>query len=53
MQYAQPVTKKGAKKDAAAEGEEEKKLSNHVQRKLEERKKGTLLGTAGMRKCEN
>ncbi|TFK82652.1 40S ribosomal protein S8 [Polyporus arcularius HHB13444] len=38
--YAQPVTKRGAKKDVAAvEGEEEKKLSNHTQRKFEERKK--------------
>ena len=36
------MTKRGAKKDAAAEGEEEKKLSNHTQRKYEERKKGAL-----------
>ena len=34
------MTKKGATKEAAAEGDEEKKQSNHVQRKLEERKKG-------------
>jgi small subunit ribosomal protein S8e len=32
------VTKKGAKKESA-EASEEKKLSNHVQRKLDERKK--------------
>ncbi|KAJ2966956.1 hypothetical protein NUW54_g13654 [Trametes sanguinea] len=39
-----PVTKRGAKKDAAAtETEEEKKLSNHVQRKLEERKKDAKI----------
>ncbi|OJT04977.1 40S ribosomal protein S8-B [Trametes pubescens] len=38
--YAQPVTKRGAKKDATAtEGEEAKKPSNHVQRVLDERKK--------------
>ena len=48
-QYAQPVTKKGAKKDAPAEGTEEKKLSHHAQRNLDEKKKGewnepTLLG---------
>ncbi|KZT67152.1 40S ribosomal protein S8 [Daedalea quercina L-15889] len=36
--YAQPVTKRGAKKDTA-EATEEKKLSNHAQRKYEERKK--------------
>ncbi len=41
-QYAQPVTKKGGKKDAAPEGEEEKKQSNHVVRTIEERKKGQL-----------
>ncbi|CDO76014.1 hypothetical protein BN946_scf184665.g6 [Trametes cinnabarina] len=42
--YAQPVTKRGAKKDAAPqETEEEKKLSNHVQRKLEERKKDAKI----------
>ena len=34
------MTKRGAKKDAAAEGEEEKKKSAHVLRKVEERKKG-------------
>ena len=38
-QYAQPVTKKGAKKEGA-EATEEKKLSNHAQRVLDERKKG-------------
>lgn len=42
-QYAQPVTKRGAKKDAAAETTEEKKLSNHAQRKYDERKKGEFL----------
>ncbi|KAI0718988.1 ribosomal protein S8e [Cerioporus squamosus] len=41
--YAQPVTKRGAKKDAAPEGEEEKKLSNHAQRKYEERKKDAKI----------
>lgn len=36
------MTKRGAKKDATAtEGEEAKKPSNHVQRVLDERKKGT------------
>ena len=39
-QYAQPVSKKGGKKDVAPEGEEEKKQPNHVVRKFEERKKG-------------
>lgn len=43
LQYAQPITKKGAKKDAPAEGTEEKKLSNHTQRKYEERKKGKFF----------
>ena len=38
--YAQPVSSKLAKTAAPTEGEEEKKQSNHVQRKLEERKKG-------------
>lgn len=33
------MTKRGAKKESA-EATEEKKLSNHVQRKLDERKKG-------------
>ncbi|TCD68071.1 40S ribosomal protein [Steccherinum ochraceum] len=37
--YAQPVTKKGTKKDAPAEATEEKKLSNHATRSLEEKKK--------------
>ena len=43
LQYAQPVSKKGAKAAAAATEEkegEEKKLSNHVQRNLTERRKG-------------
>jgi len=42
-QYAQPVTKKGTKAAAAAEEKkegEEKKLSNHAQRALAERRKG-------------
>ena len=39
FKYAQPVTKKGVKKDTA-EVTEEKKLSNHAQRHLEEKKKG-------------
>jgi hypothetical protein len=44
LQYAQPVTKKGAKAAAGAAEEkkegEDKKLSNHAQRSLAERKKG-------------
>jgi hypothetical protein len=42
-QYAQPVTKKGSKAAAAEEKKdgEEKKLSNHAQRSLAERRKGT------------
>lgn len=45
MQYAQPVTKKGAKKETAADAseEEKKKLSNHAQRHLDERKKGACV----------
>lgn len=43
VQYAQPVTKRGAKKDTEAETAEEKKLSNHAQRKYEERKKGEFF----------
>ncbi|KAL4073982.1 ribosomal protein S8e/ribosomal biogenesis NSA2 [Scleroderma yunnanense] len=39
--YAQPVTKKGSKTQAA--GEQPVKKSNHVQRKLEERKKDAKL----------
>jgi small subunit ribosomal protein S8e len=41
-QYAQPVTKKGAKAAAAEEKKEgeDKKLSNHAQRNLAERRKG-------------
>jgi small subunit ribosomal protein S8e len=42
-QYAQPVTKKGTKAAAAVEEKkegEEKKLSNHAQRALTERRKG-------------
>lgn len=43
MQYAQPITKKGAAKASApAAGEEPVKKSNHVQRILEERKKGVI-----------
>ncbi|KAI8994040.1 40S ribosomal protein S8 [Trametes punicea] len=42
--YAQPVTKRGAKKEAGAhDAEGEKKASNHVQRKLEERKKDAKI----------
>jgi len=37
--YAQPVTKKGKKEAAPAEAAEVKKLSNHAQRSLDERKK--------------
>ncbi|KAF7790398.1 hypothetical protein EIP86_001353 [Pleurotus ostreatoroseus] len=40
--YAQPVTKKGAKKEGA-EATEEKKLSNHAQRALDERKKDAKI----------
>ena len=43
IQYAQPVTKKGAKKETA-ETAEEKKLSNHAQRSLEEKRKGARSG---------
>lgn len=39
LQYAQPITKRG-KKDVTAEVTEEKKLSHHAQRNLDERKKG-------------
>ena len=42
MQYALPVSKKLAKQAAEKEGEE-KKLSNHTQRKYEERKKGASV----------
>jgi len=44
--YAQPVTKKGAKAAAGASEEkegEEKKLSNHAQRNLAERKKDAKI----------
>jgi len=44
--YAQPVTKKGSKAAAAAEEKkegEEKKLSNHAQRALTERKKDAKI----------
>ncbi|KAI6033077.1 ribosomal protein S8e/ribosomal biogenesis NSA2 [Pisolithus orientalis] len=41
--YAQPVTKKGAKAQATASGEEPTKRSNHLQRKLEERRKDSKL----------
>ena len=44
LQYAQPVTKKGVKKDT--EETEEKKLSNHAQRALDERKKGESFPVA-------
>jgi len=45
--YAQPVTKKGAKAAAAEEKKdgEEKKLSNHAQRSLAERKKDAKIDT--------
>ncbi|VDB91992.1 unnamed protein product [Peniophora sp. CBMAI 1063] len=39
--YAQPVTKKG--KQTAPEDKEEKKLSNHAQRKVDERKKDAKI----------
>jgi small subunit ribosomal protein S8e len=49
-QYAQQVTKKGAKSAAAAaaaaaatDDEEKKKLSNHAQRKLDDRKKDAKI----------
>ncbi|KZT04672.1 40S ribosomal protein S8 [Laetiporus sulphureus 93-53] len=42
--YAQPVTKRGTKKETTAtETAEEKKLSNHTQRKYEERKKDAKI----------
>jgi len=42
IQYAQPVSKKATKIHAAqaADAQEPKKLSNHAQRNLAERKKG-------------
>ncbi|KAH9083506.1 ribosomal protein S8e/ribosomal biogenesis NSA2 [Lactarius deliciosus] len=46
--YAQPVSKKGTKAAAAAEEKkegEEKKLSNHAQRALAERKKDAKIDT--------
>ncbi|KAF8622739.1 hypothetical protein AX15_006829 [Amanita polypyramis BW_CC] len=44
--YAQPVTKKGKSTIAQTDGSEEpKKLSNHVQRKLEERRKDAKIDT--------
>lgn len=43
-QYAQPVTKKGAKKETT-EATEEKKLSKHVQRNLDEKRKGAFALT--------
>jgi hypothetical protein len=42
QQYAQPVTKKGIKSQQPVAETEEKKLSNHAQRNLDERKKGTM-----------
>lgn len=39
-QYAQPVSKKIKAAPVAADAEEKAKLSNHAQRKLDERKKG-------------
>jgi hypothetical protein len=52
LQYAQPVTKKGAKAAAAAAAAaasdapaEEKKFSNHVKRKVDERKKEAKIDT--------
>ncbi|KAI5983967.1 ribosomal protein S8e/ribosomal biogenesis NSA2 [Pisolithus albus] len=41
--YAQPITKKGAKAQVAASGEEPTKRSNHLQRKLEERRKDSKI----------
>ncbi|GBE81327.1 40S ribosomal protein S8 [Sparassis latifolia] len=41
--YAQPVTKRGTKKDTAEATQEEKKLSHHVERKFEERKKDAKI----------
>lgn len=40
-QYAQPISKKAKAQPPAAEAEEKKKPSNHAQRKLDERKKGS------------
>ncbi|KAI6119840.1 ribosomal protein S8e/ribosomal biogenesis NSA2 [Pisolithus croceorrhizus] len=41
--YAQPITKKGTKAQAAASGEEPAKRSNHLQRKLEERRNDSKI----------
>jgi len=43
--YAQPISKKAIKSQQPVVETEEKKLSNHAQRKLDERKKGTLAFT--------
>ncbi|KAF9033272.1 ribosomal protein S8e [Hymenopellis radicata] len=43
--YAQPVTKKGKPSAAAAESAEPKKISNHHQRVLDERKKEAKIDT--------
>lgn len=44
QQYAQPVTKKGKSQTTEAAAAEPKKLSNHAQRNLDEKKKGMLAG---------
>lgn len=43
VKYAQPVSKKSIKSQQPAAETEEKKLSNHAQRRLDERKKGAIL----------
>ena len=40
VQYAQPVSRKSVKSQQPVAETEDKKLSNHAQRKLDERKKG-------------
>lgn len=40
-QYAQPIAKKGPKAQPTGETQEPKKLSNHAQRNLDERRKST------------
>jgi hypothetical protein len=44
VKYAQPVTKKGKAQAPAADAAEPVKLSNHAQRNLDEKKKGSSRG---------
>lgn len=43
LHYAQPITKKGKSQATEAAAEDPKKLSNHAQRNLEERKKDAKI----------